>query len=142
MAYRQNTSGLPLGLEMALGTVTFERVWSFGFHTQWTLTLWRPRDVFQEDLRTHAISLASWNVSGSKELSKQGLGTGLPPQDLLSSHAQGHSMYLDALRFPIPRLKAMGFRILLCKVNQTVSQGTQEMLPPAGGSEVLFLRED
>lgn len=83
------------------------------------------------------------NLASFRELSKQVLGTGLPLQDPLNSHDQGHNVYLDAVQVPeMQCLKVMGFRIhSLCKVNRAVSQGTQETLP-AVRSEVLLLEED
>lgn len=89
MTYRQSISGLPLGLEMALGTVTFEWMWSLGLSLSVGLEMYK---VFQETygLRRHPPVL----------LSKQRLGTRLPPQDPLSSHAEGHSVYSDALLVP------------------------------------------
>lgn len=82
-------SGLPLGLEMALGTVTFERMWSLGLSLSVGLETYK---VFQETygLRPRPPVL----------LSKQRLGIQHPPQDPLSSHARGHSVYSDALLVP------------------------------------------
>lgn len=74
---------------MALGTVTFERIWPLGLSLSVGL---ETNKVFQETyrLRRHPPVL----------LSKQRLGTQLSPQDPLSSHAQGHSVYSDALLVP------------------------------------------
>lgn len=82
-------SGLLLGLEMALGTVTFERIWPLGLSFSVGLETYK---VFQETygLRPRPPVL----------LSKQRLGTRLPAQDPLNSHAQGHSVYSDALVVP------------------------------------------
>ena len=82
-------SGLPLGLEMALGTVTFERLWPLGLSLSVGLETYK---VLQETY--------GFRHRPPVLLSKQRLGTWLPPQDPLSSHAQGHSVFSDALLVP------------------------------------------